>query len=73
MNLTGAGVDQKLIGLVLEAVRADPDGQQDVFEGNVRVVGGFVMDALFIAADVPTNCFLDLWLHFDFCNIESTT
>src|SRR5215207_1738416 len=52
LHLAGAPVDDELVDLVVEAVRADVDGQQEVFEGDGRVVGRDVRDALLVAADV---------------------
>src|SRR2546429_3970451 len=54
-DLSGARIDQDAINLVLKTIGAEPDGQQNVFEGDVRIPGGHRLDLLHVAANVLTD------------------
>ena len=55
LNLAGAGIDEELEILILKPVRTDPNRKQDIFESNVRVIGGLVVNALFVSADIVSD------------------
>src|SRR2546423_1061125 len=59
LHLARATVDDDLIDLFMEAVRADVDREQEVFEGDGRVVGRDLVDALLVAADVMAHVRFD--------------
>ncbi len=57
LNLSGAGVHQKAERALPETVGADPDGEQDVLEGEVVVARAHGVDLLAVAADLgPERC-----------------
>src|SRR2546423_11102099 len=55
LHLARSTVDDDLIDLFAEAVRADVDRQQEVFEGDGRVARRDLIDALLVASDVASN------------------
>src|SRR5215204_2495524 len=59
LHLAGAAVDDDLVDLVVEAVGADVDGEQEVLEGDGRVLRRDVRDALLVAADVAAHVRVD--------------
>src|SRR4029079_8133190 len=50
LHLAGATVDDDLVDLVLKTIGADVDGEQEMLEGDGRVLRRDVRDALLVAA-----------------------
>ena len=66
MYLTGARVHQYLIDLGLKPVRADPDRQQQMLEGDARVSRCNLMHALLVAANILPRIAFNLGRHDGF-------
>ena len=41
-----------MVELIVIFICADPDGQEDIFEAEIKIVGDYVIDALFVPSDV---------------------
>jgi len=48
-----------MVELIVVFISADPDGQEYIFQSKIKIVGDYVIDALFVSADVRVDIFPD--------------
>ena len=70
-DLTCAGVDGEVVELIVIFICADPDGQEDIFQAEIKIIGDYVIDALFIPSDVGNDEIADGGRHAVFGFFEA--